>query len=197
MAAGRNSRLQTQNGQGIGNNTAARFDHSSTSGLSRNLGPTFQYDGWRVAREKKRQSTGTCVPLQDDDNLVGWQDLIFNKIAQGLGYKLVVADPMKKEIIDTHGQQEMVILPFLNFTRGLYDLHPTECSHYCSTLHVWCPLWRSLRLSMDWKFGGNEIESIIETNVTNKRKEGTQYSEHILVDSKSCADSEKIYEFRV
>jgi hypothetical protein len=98
----------------------------------------------------------TCAPLSPYDDLVGWRSRLFRNMSQGLGYKLVVADPSKKEITDTPAsdQQEIVIAPFLNFTRGLYDLHPGECTHFCSTPHLWYPLWRSLRLSMDWKFGG-------------------------------------------
>jgi hypothetical protein len=48
---------------------------------------------------------------------------------------------------------EIVILPFYDFTSKLYDLHPHECSHYCSTPFLWLPLWRSFRVSMDWKYG--------------------------------------------
>jgi hypothetical protein len=116
----------------------------------------FNTTGGEWPQEKTRQSTGTCVPLQDDDNLVGWRDRLFWNMSRDRGYNLVVADPSKKEIADTPAsdQQEIVIVPFLNFTRGLYDLHPKECTHYCSTPHIWYPLWRSLRLSMDWKFGG-------------------------------------------
>jgi hypothetical protein len=48
---------------------------------------------------------------------------------------------------------EIVILPFYDFTSKLYDLHPHECSHYCSTPFLWMPLWRSFRVAMDWKYG--------------------------------------------
>ena len=110
---------------------------------------------WPAARRTSVEQM-TCAPLSPDDKLVGWRGRLFRSICQGLGYKLVVADPSKKEIIDTptSDQRNLVIVPFLNFTRELYDLHPGECTHYCSTPHIWYPLWRSLRLSMDWKFGG-------------------------------------------
>jgi hypothetical protein len=48
---------------------------------------------------------------------------------------------------------EIVILPFYDFTSKLYDLHPGECTHYCSTPFLWLPLWRSFRVAMDWKYG--------------------------------------------
>jgi hypothetical protein len=48
---------------------------------------------------------------------------------------------------------EIVILPFYDFTSKLYNLHPHECSHYCSTPFLWMPLWRSFRVAMDWKCG--------------------------------------------
>jgi hypothetical protein len=99
-----------------------------------------------------------CVPISPDDDLVGWRSRMFRNMSRGMGYKLVVADPSKKEITDTPAsdQQETVIAPFLNFARGLCDLHPGECTHCCSTPHAWHPLWRSLRLSMDWKFGSSQ-----------------------------------------
>jgi hypothetical protein len=98
----------------------------------------------------------TCAALSPYDDLVGWRRRLFRNMSQGMGYKLVVADPSKKEITDTPAsdQQEIVIVPFLNFTRGLCNVHPGECTHCCSTPHAWHPSWRSLRLSMDWKFGG-------------------------------------------
>jgi hypothetical protein len=49
---------------------------------------------------------------------------------------------------------DIVMLPFAKFTSELYDLHPHECTHYCSTPFLWMPLWRSFRLAMEWKFGG-------------------------------------------
>jgi hypothetical protein len=44
---------------------------------------------------------------------------------------------------------ELVILPFRNFTHDLHYMHGAECTHYCSSPHLWLPIWRSLRLSMD------------------------------------------------
>jgi hypothetical protein len=40
-------------------------------------------------------------------------------------------------------------LPFFNLTAQLHYLHPSECTHYCSTPYLWMPIWRSLRLAMD------------------------------------------------
>jgi hypothetical protein len=44
---------------------------------------------------------------------------------------------------------ELVILPFRKFTHDLHYAHGTECTHYCSSPHLWLPVWRALRLSMD------------------------------------------------
>jgi hypothetical protein len=49
---------------------------------------------------------------------------------------------------------EIIMLPYAKFTSDLYDLHPDECTHYCSTPFLWMPLWRSFRLAMEWKFNG-------------------------------------------
>jgi hypothetical protein len=47
---------------------------------------------------------------------------------------------------------ELVILPFRKFTHDLHYAHGTECTHYCSSPHLWLPVWRALRLSMDRLF---------------------------------------------
>jgi hypothetical protein len=49
---------------------------------------------------------------------------------------------------------DIIMLPYAKFTSELYDLHPDECTHYCSTPFLWMPLWRSFRLAMEWKFNG-------------------------------------------
>jgi hypothetical protein len=47
---------------------------------------------------------------------------------------------------------ELVILPFRQFTHDLHYAHGTECTHYCSSPHLWLPVWRALRLAMDRLF---------------------------------------------
>jgi hypothetical protein len=47
---------------------------------------------------------------------------------------------------------ELVILPFREFTHDLHYAHGTECTHYCSSPHLWLPVWRALRLAMDRLF---------------------------------------------
>jgi hypothetical protein len=97
----------------------------------------------------------SCRAHSLNDTRVGWRDSLFREMAEGLDYKLVVANPTAKKIAESRSDQpgrEIAILPFVNFSSTLHDLHPLECTHFCSTPHLWAPLWRSLRLSMDWKF---------------------------------------------
>jgi hypothetical protein len=47
---------------------------------------------------------------------------------------------------------ELVIIPFRKFTHDLHYMHAGECTHYCSSPHLWLPIWRGLRLAMDRLF---------------------------------------------
>jgi hypothetical protein len=38
------------------------------------------------------------------------------------------------------GVGELVIIPFRNFTHDLYYAHGGECTHYCSSPHLWLPI---------------------------------------------------------
>lgn len=40
-------------------------------------------------------------------------------------------------------------IPFRDFTGQFHDIHPQECTHYCSTPYLWLPYWRTLRIIMD------------------------------------------------
>ena len=103
----------------------------------------------------------SCTPLKDEDPEKGWREPHVRTAAEEVGYKIVMAN----EDISRHlpqGEQagqrlsdnvEVAILPFYNFTAPHYDLHPHECTHYCSTPFLWMPLWRGLRLALDRKYG--------------------------------------------
>lgn len=62
-----------------------------------------------------------------------------------------------------HNNHQVILLPFFDFTAQLHDLHPRrlpydhalDCTHYCPSPYLYNPLWRSLRLAMDWKFVGS------------------------------------------
>ncbi|GKY99647.1 hypothetical protein MPSEU_000918700 [Mayamaea pseudoterrestris] len=46
---------------------------------------------------------------------------------------------------------ELVMLPFRQFTKTLWELHPgfPDCTHFCTTPYVWLPIWRSLRVAIE------------------------------------------------
>jgi hypothetical protein len=136
-----------------------------------------------------RRESNKCVPIQSDDDVIGWRDRAFTKTSQTLGYTIYTANPrsnpveikhnaaiaQKKNRInataDTYAidananadadaadtaQPEVFILPFSKFSANFHDLHQpivNDCTHYCSTPHLWYPIWRSLRLSMEVRYG--------------------------------------------
>ena len=51
-------------------------------------------------------------------------------------------------------EDELVILPFREYTNELHYLHPGECTHFCSSPYVWLPLWHSLRVAVDRALDG-------------------------------------------
>jgi hypothetical protein len=44
---------------------------------------------------------------------------------------------------------EIVVLPYNEFTIPLHYLHPYECTHYCHHPHLWLPVWRWLRIALE------------------------------------------------
>ncbi|KAL3943202.1 MAG: hypothetical protein SGBAC_002732 [Bacillariaceae sp.] len=90
-----------------------------------------------------------CVPISADHH-AGFRRPIMQRAAENAGLRwrsLVEADfstqPVDKE------RNEIVFLPFRDYTVPLHYLHPNECTHYCHTPYLWLPLWRSLRIALD------------------------------------------------
>lgn len=50
---------------------------------------------------------------------------------------------------DNNNIDELVLLPYRQYTDPLSYFHPNECSHYCHDPHLWLPIWRTLRIAMD------------------------------------------------
>jgi hypothetical protein len=107
-----------------------------------------------------------CTPLITTNPLFGWRNHDILDAANKSGFTSLVVDPSGKNPLppsprllrqhsDDNKDDEIpfFVLPFTEFTSQFHDLHPNECSHYCSTPHLWNPLWRSLRLAMDRTFG--------------------------------------------
>jgi hypothetical protein len=106
-----------------------------------------------------RRSRG-CVPHKSDDSLFGWRERALLDAINETGLTILPIDPGGKKSPIMHPtrdkQNEIVLIPFKKFADELFDLHNgNECTHYCSTPHLWNPLWRSLRLAMDDRFGDN------------------------------------------
>jgi hypothetical protein len=110
-----------------------------------------------------------CTPLNTTNPLFGWRDRAILDAANKSGFTPVVVDPSGKTPLpplrlplhhsddNKDGEIPFFVLPFNEFTSQFHDLHPHECSHYCSTPHIWNPLWRSLRLTMDRRYNTNNI----------------------------------------
>ena len=64
----------------------------------------------------------------------------------GFSWKKVTENSFLDEPVENN---ELVFLPFREYTLPLHYLHPTECSHYCHTPFLWLPIWRNLRIAMD------------------------------------------------
>jgi hypothetical protein len=108
-----------------------------------------------------------CTPLDTTNPSFGWRNRDILDAANKNGFTpVVVVDPSGKTPMppppllrqDSHGDNNkddeipFFALPFSEFTSEFHDLHPGECTHYCSTPHLWNPLWRSLRLAMNRTF---------------------------------------------
>jgi hypothetical protein len=120
----------------------------------------FNGDGGEY--KTKTRNGSQCGPLDTTatkNSLFGWRDRVFSASAEQSGFRVLVADPGSKNslsLLPRTIDNEVVVVPFANFSAELYDLHPkNECTHYCSTPHLWFPLWRSLRFAMSRRFGSS------------------------------------------
>jgi hypothetical protein len=117
----------------------------------------FNNSGGEHSREAQNKG---CVPgyIDKNDSMYGWRERILLDVANETGLTFLQIDPSGKSPMSPtrDKQDEMVLIPFKNFTSELFDLHMgNDCTHYCSTPLLWNPLWRSLRLAMDDRFGAN------------------------------------------
>jgi len=111
------------------------------------------------------QTTGDDENDDDDDAppLFGWRDREFTNVALQNGFRVHLAHPrsspdeIKQKALanaetatnNTSNTSNIFVLPFANFSVNFHELHKAnDCTHYCSTPHLWYPIWRSLRLSM-------------------------------------------------
>ncbi len=87
----------------------------------------------------------SCIPERETNHHLRQQQ------DSGAGGKV------RKEI---NKKVDLFILPFADFSSKLYDVHSTtgDCSHFCHNPFVWAPLWRSIRLGLDYQEEREELE---------------------------------------
>jgi len=109
----------------------------------------FDADGgdWGLRSENSSQS---CVPIRNYlSEAAAWREGMLSSAARSQGFQMTLPSAN----VDQANDNELVILPWWNFTAQYYKMHPRhECSHYCSSPFLFVPLWRSLRLAMERRF---------------------------------------------
>ena len=124
--------------------------------------------------KERRQSTTTiarsnllqrdpwqCVPHHSDsgdvnnNTTIGWRQTVLHRAAHRANYTLHVAGQSPSQPSLRQTTRHVTVLPFADFTKPLYGLHPYEqggkggdCTHYCSSPYLYMPLWRSIRLAL-------------------------------------------------
>ncbi|CAJ1935031.1 unnamed protein product [Cylindrotheca closterium] len=101
-------------------------------------------DGGHYGLEAKSKN---CVPIHPDHQ-AGYRMPIMQQAAEnaGLQWRSLAEPDFSAQDKETN---EIVFLPFRDYTVPLHYLHPNECTHYCHTPYLWLPLWRSLRIALD------------------------------------------------
>ena len=64
---------------------------------------------------------------------------------------LDISDPEFHNTPPLQDQQELVFLPYRDYTKELPSLHHSECTHYCANPFLWQPIWRGIRLAIQRK----------------------------------------------
>jgi hypothetical protein len=88
-----------------------------------------------------------CGPLNQSTK--GYRANAMNTVLENLNMTMIDASEPGFRSRPLSPQQELVFLPYRQYTGNLFDLHPGECTHYCSTPYIWLPVWRTLRLAFD------------------------------------------------
>ena len=106
--------------------------------------------------------SNVCVPTQGDSKKLGFRTKAVTAAAITANYSVFHGingwTQQQQNYVKQNNQDELVILPFYNFTEQLFFLHlGDECTHYCSTPYLWLPLWRHLRFAMERKYSKNYV----------------------------------------
>jgi hypothetical protein len=92
--------------------------------------------------------SSACVPIDlatDED----FRLPLMETASEKAGYTILDALDPSFQSLPRQDRNELVVLPFRQYTSGLHYLHPGECTHFCNDPHVWLPIWRSLRIALD------------------------------------------------
>jgi len=89
----------------------------------------------------------TCGKMDQNDTLgYHWLDMVNASKVVGLPIVNAMDADFQEQPRSTN---ELVFLPYREYTAPLHYMHAEDCSHYCSTPYIWLPIWRSLRFGMD------------------------------------------------
>ncbi|CAB9526444.1 expressed unknown protein [Seminavis robusta] len=117
-----------------------------------------EYSLWN--RQSILNRSGKCHPMDPQGDAYKWREKAVERAAAKAGRKLLVAGPDMPRFRQHDKQNELVVLPYFDFTSQHHGMHPRrkdkhgvdDCTHYCSSPFMYMPIWRSLRLAMDRQF---------------------------------------------
>jgi len=124
----------------------------------------FNADGgdfvlWGNSRTLGVEEVAKCTSFATDSKSYFWREKAIRRAANHSGHAIVVAGPdmlKRRQDISTGISSELFVLPYYHYTANHPQLHPQgqvgDCTHYCSSPFLYMPLWRSLRLLLDFKF---------------------------------------------
>ena len=156
-------------------NEAKAFKKEMTQYLQAFKDTNLTLVAWRETSAQHFNSSGghygikregnKCVPLGSNGEVEaeGYRIPLMKDAASMAGLSWVnILDPPPDQAADT--RNELVFLPYRNFTAPLYYMHPhdAECTHYCHTPFVWLPIWRNIRLALDRALRHNKIDYRLE-----------------------------------
>lgn len=101
----------------------------------------------------------SCVPHTNTTYENGWRPRrnIFHQAAMSQNFSVVDAYGNVQQLNTNRihlgkNENEVIFLPFYNFSAELHDMHSRngrDCTHFCYTPFTWYPIWRQLRIAID------------------------------------------------
>lgn len=137
-------------------NEVTTFSSDMSNYLSRFVGSNLKLLAWRETSSQHFGSDGghyseeglnnKCKPMVKGKN--GFRAGVMQMAAEsvGLNWKNVLDRNFSSQPVQPN---ELIFLPFREYTIPLHYLHPEECTHYCHTPYLWLPLWRNIRIALE------------------------------------------------